>query len=82
MKRIVLPSLQIIRGRTLFDLAVKDESFALLVTLSKMHTLEMPALRGKYSIAYGGGFAGCWFSGGHYDDSASHFDMIYSNPIS
>ncbi|KAK4296732.1 hypothetical protein Pmani_030810 [Petrolisthes manimaculis] len=45
VKRIVLPSLQIIRGRTLFDLAVKDESFALLVTLSKMHTLEMPALR-------------------------------------
>lgn len=46
VKRIVLPSLQIIRGRTLFKVSVKDESFALLVTLSKMHTLEMPALRG------------------------------------
>ncbi|XP_018020584.1 epidermal growth factor receptor isoform X2 [Hyalella azteca] len=45
VKRIALPSLQIIRGRTLFKLAVHDENFALLVTLSKMHTLEMPALR-------------------------------------
>nr|WAR33938.1 epidermal growth factor receptor 2a [Scylla paramamosain] len=45
VKRIVLPSLQIIRGRTLFKVSVNDKSFALLVTLSKMHTLEMPSLR-------------------------------------
>lgn len=45
VKQIVLPSLQIIRGRTLFKLPVVESSFALLVTLSKMHTLEMPALR-------------------------------------
>ncbi|CAH1394458.1 unnamed protein product [Nezara viridula] len=45
VKRIVLPRLQIIRGRTLFKLNVYDQEFALLVTLSKMHTLEMPALR-------------------------------------
>lgn len=46
VKRIVLPALQIIRGRTLFKLSVHDEEFALVVTLSKMHNLEMPALRG------------------------------------
>lgn len=45
VKRIVLPALQIIRGRTLFKLSVHDEEFALVVTLSKMHNLEMPALR-------------------------------------
>jgi len=47
IKRIVLPSLQIIRGRTLFKLNVHDDEFALLTTLSKMHNLELPALRGK-----------------------------------
>ena len=46
VRRIVLPNLQIIRGRTLFKLSVHDEEFALVVTLSKMHNLEMPALRG------------------------------------
>ena len=45
--RIVLPSLQIIRGRTLFKLSVHEDEFALMVTLSKMHNLELPALRGK-----------------------------------
>ena len=45
--RIILPSLQIIRGRTLFKLNVHDDEFALIVTLSKMHNLELPALRGK-----------------------------------
>ena len=48
VQRIVLPSLQIIRGRTLFKLTVFDGSFALLVTLSKMYSLEMPALRGLF----------------------------------
>ena len=47
VRRIVLPSLQIIRGRDLFKLNVKEEAFALMVTLSKMHNLELPALRGK-----------------------------------
>ena len=46
VKRIVLSSLQIIRGRTLFKLNVRDEEFALMVTLSKMENLETPALRG------------------------------------
>ncbi|XP_075230071.1 epidermal growth factor receptor isoform X2 [Lycorma delicatula] len=45
VRRIVLPRLQIIRGRTLFKLSIHKNEFALLVTLSKMHNLEMPALR-------------------------------------
>ncbi|KAF4530214.1 hypothetical protein B566_EDAN018370 [Ephemera danica] len=45
IKRIVLPRLQIIRGRTLFKLNVHDEEFALMTTLSKMYSLELPALR-------------------------------------
>jgi len=45
VRRIILPSLQIVRGRTLFKLTVQDDEFALIVTLSKMHNLEMPALR-------------------------------------
>nr|CAD7256550.1 unnamed protein product [Timema shepardi] len=46
VRRIVLPRLQIIRGRTLFKLNIHDEDFALIATLSKMHNLEMPSLRG------------------------------------
>ncbi|XP_041986353.1 epidermal growth factor receptor isoform X2 [Aricia agestis] len=42
---IVLPNLQIIRGRTLFKLNVREEEFALLVTMSSAFTLELPALR-------------------------------------
>nr|CAI5863737.1 unnamed protein product [Callosobruchus analis] len=45
IKRIALPKLQIIRGRTLFKMSVRNEEFSLLVTLSKMFTLELPALR-------------------------------------
>lgn len=45
IRRIVLPRLQIIRGRTLFTMNSRNEEFALLVTLSKMYTLELPALR-------------------------------------
>ena len=48
--QVILPKLQIIRGRTLFKLPVSDVSFALMVMLSKMNTLEMPALRGKLSF--------------------------------
>ena len=47
VKRVVLPNLKIIRGRSFFKLNVRDEEFALMVTLSKMENLEMPALRGK-----------------------------------
>ncbi|XP_062524304.1 epidermal growth factor receptor isoform X4 [Bombyx mori] len=43
--KIVLPQLQIIRGRTLFKLNVREEEFALLVTMSTAFTLELPALR-------------------------------------
>ncbi|XP_061715477.1 epidermal growth factor receptor isoform X1 [Cydia pomonella] len=43
--RIILPQLQIIRGRTLFKLNVRDEEFALMVTMSNAFTLELPALR-------------------------------------
>lgn len=45
VQRILLPSLMIIRGRSLFKLNVHDEEFALIVTLSKMENLELPALR-------------------------------------
>ncbi|XP_063244948.1 epidermal growth factor receptor isoform X2 [Bacillus rossius redtenbacheri] len=45
VSRVVLPRLQIIRGRTVFKLSIYEEEFSLLVTLSKMHNLEMPALR-------------------------------------
>jgi len=47
VSKIVLPRLQIIRGRTQFKLAVKEEEFSLLVMLSKMNNLELPALRGN-----------------------------------
>lgn len=53
VKRIVLPSLQIIRGRSLFKLNVRDEEFSMMVTLSKMENLEAPALRGKFSWSCG-----------------------------
>ncbi|KAH8040427.1 hypothetical protein HPB51_010207 [Rhipicephalus microplus] len=45
VQRILLPSLMIVRGRSLFKLNVHDEEFALIVTLSKMENLELPALR-------------------------------------
>ena len=50
--KIILPSLQIIRGRTLFKLSVHEDEFALIVTLSKMHNLELPALRGKFFMIF------------------------------
>jgi epidermal growth factor receptor len=46
--KIVLPRLQIIRGRTLFKLNIHDDEFALFATMCQMYNLEMPALRGKY----------------------------------
>lgn len=45
VKRIILPKLMIIRGRNLFKLNVRNEKFALMVTLSKMENLELPSLR-------------------------------------
>jgi len=47
VKKVVLPSLQIIRGRSLFKLNVRDEEFAMMVTLSQMENLEAPKLSGK-----------------------------------
>ena len=45
-----LPSLEIIRGRTLFNVNAKDTDFSLIVINSKMHNLELPALRGKRRV--------------------------------
>ncbi|XP_031623661.1 epidermal growth factor receptor [Contarinia nasturtii] len=45
VKNIILPRLQIIRGRTLFKLNIYDEQFGLFVSYSKMDSLELPALR-------------------------------------
>ena len=50
LTRVVLPNLQIIRGRTRFQMSTSKEEFALVVTLSKMHSLEMPKLRGKKNL--------------------------------
>lgn len=45
IKRIVLPRLQIIRGRTLFKMSKENEEYALAITLNQMYTVELPALR-------------------------------------
>ncbi|XP_055299802.1 epidermal growth factor receptor [Sitodiplosis mosellana] len=45
VKNIILPRLQIIRGRTLFKLNIYDEQFGLFVSYSQMDSLELPALR-------------------------------------
>ncbi|CAL4104041.1 unnamed protein product, partial [Meganyctiphanes norvegica] len=45
VKHLLLPSLQIIRGRTKFKINTNDDEFTLFVAFSKMHTLEIPALR-------------------------------------
>ena len=45
VKKVSLPNLQIIRGRTHFKLNIRDEEFALLVTLCKMENLELSSLR-------------------------------------
>lgn len=47
--KMVLPRLQIIRGRTLFKLNINANEYALFVTMCQMFNLEMPALRGKSS---------------------------------
>ncbi|KAI1292179.1 Epidermal growth factor receptor [Halotydeus destructor] len=43
--RVVLPNLRIIRGRSLFTLNIRGDELALVVTLTKLENLEMPALR-------------------------------------
>ncbi|GAB6019966.1 hypothetical protein CHUAL_001495 [Chamberlinius hualienensis] len=45
VKRVVLPRLQIIRGRTLFSVNKYADEFALVVMMNHMHTLELPSLR-------------------------------------
>lgn len=53
VEHVKLPSLQIIRGNSLFKLNVLKNDFALFVSLSQMQTLELPALRAiqKGSVA-------------------------------
>ena len=51
-RRIVLPTLQIIRGRTLFKPKLLGEEYALMVALTKIHNLEMPAVRGKLVFCF------------------------------
>lgn len=53
LNRVVLPRLQIIRGRTLFKMANYDNDFSLIVTTSKMFSLELPALRDVLSGSVG-----------------------------
>ncbi|XP_008214045.1 epidermal growth factor receptor isoform X2 [Nasonia vitripennis] len=43
--KMVLPRLQIIRGRTLFKVNIDANEYALFVTMCQMFNLEMPALR-------------------------------------
>lgn len=43
--QVILPRLQIIRGRTTFKLNKWEDEFGLFVSFSQMNTLEMPALR-------------------------------------
>lgn len=65
VKRIVLPSLQIIRGRSLFKLNVREEEFSLMVTLSQMDNFEAPALRGIHTtilVVYSSSSLFFWFS--------------------
>ncbi|XP_015916068.1 epidermal growth factor receptor isoform X2 [Parasteatoda tepidariorum] len=53
VKRIVLSKLMIIRGRNLFKLNVRNETFSLMVTLNKMENLELPSLRDILSGSVG-----------------------------
>ena len=50
VEKIPLPNLLVIRGRTLFELNNRNDSFALLVVQSKINNLEMPELRGKNAL--------------------------------
>uniref|UniRef100_W4VRP0 Receptor protein-tyrosine kinase n=1 Tax=Corethrella appendiculata TaxID=1370023 RepID=W4VRP0_9DIPT len=43
--QVILPKLQIIRGRTTFKLNIWDDEFGLFVSFSQTNTLELPALR-------------------------------------
>lgn len=45
VKHVILPNLQIIRGRNLFKPSIRDDEFGLMVTMNNMLTLEMPSLR-------------------------------------
>ena len=80
VKRIVLPNLQIIRGRTLFKLNVRDEEFALMVTFSNMENLEMPALRGQYKIDTFS--TTCCLLSYFVCTSFSYFSSYFFNPLS
>uniref|UniRef100_A0A182RPP5 Epidermal growth factor receptor n=1 Tax=Anopheles funestus TaxID=62324 RepID=A0A182RPP5_ANOFN len=45
LPQVILPRLQIIRGRTTFKLNKWEEAYGLFVSFSHMNTLELPALR-------------------------------------
>ncbi|CAH0768676.1 unnamed protein product [Bemisia tabaci] len=45
VKKVALPKLQIIRGRTTFKAPVHEDEWSLLITLTKVLNVEMPALR-------------------------------------
>ncbi|KAF7998158.1 hypothetical protein HCN44_009556 [Aphidius gifuensis] len=89
VKRVVLPRLQIIRGRTLFKLQTNDNEFALLVTLSSI-TINWDEIitgpKAKYTYVYNfttnervcescdGCQAGCWGEG---VDNCQQFSKVY-----
>ena len=52
VRKVSLPRLQIIRGRTTFKINTDDVEFAFFVTLCKMHNLELPALRGEEPLLF------------------------------
>lgn len=78
--------LQIIRGRTLFNLNVQDEQFAFFVTYSKMFSLEMPALRDilQGSVGFFNNFNLCHIRSIDWNEIMSgptekyHYNYIYN----
>ncbi|XP_023305404.2 epidermal growth factor receptor isoform X1 [Lucilia cuprina] len=86
IRKVVFPRLQIIRGRTLFNLNVQDEQFAFFVTYSKMFSLEMPALRDilQGSVGFFNNFNLCHIKSIDWNEIMSgptdkyHYNYIYN----
>ncbi|EEC14327.1 epidermal growth factor receptor, putative, partial [Ixodes scapularis] len=84
VQRILLPSLMIVRGRNLFKLNVHDEEFALIVTLSKMDNLELPALRDilRGNVGFFNNYNLCHVRGVQWDEILSgppaHMVYVYN----
>ncbi len=51
-RQVILPNLELIRGRSLFRLKNEGEEFALMLSLTKIYTLQLPALRGKPQLSF------------------------------